>query len=103
MIHWLWVHAGLGDGAGAWYLFWSGVFGCGLVGSGIWHNNYLRLRNQMCHEPRCFRHGHLMADGHTRSCWRHHPEGKPRPGHVRRRHEQHLARQAAKGREAIDP
>lgn len=82
-----------GDGNGSHYLFFSGI-GSDLteyvIIAGLaqiyWHHS--------CHEPRCFWPGHLMPDGHTRSCWHHHPDGRPQPGHVRRAHERH---QAARG------
>jgi hypothetical protein len=85
-----------GDGNDPHYLFWSGagsdlaymsflVSGLAAAGHVYWRFT--------CHEPKCWRPGHLMADGHTRSCWTHHPDGKPRPGHVQRAHERHQAAQ----------
>jgi hypothetical protein len=83
-----------GDGNGSHYLFFSGV------GSDITELTVLAAAGHIywrfsCHEPKCFWPGHLMADGHTRSCWHHHPEGRPQRGHVARKHAEHKARTAA--------
>lgn len=77
-----------GDGNGSHYLFFSGsgsdLTELTIIVAGV--HIYYRFT---CHEPMCFWPGHLMADRHTRSCWHHHPEGRPQRGHVRRRYEQH--------------
>ncbi len=83
-----------GGGNGSHYLFWSGsgsdIAELVLIG-GLAHVYY----RFTCHEPGCWWPGHLMADRHTRSCWHHNPDGRPRRGHVQRRHDQHMAAQAA--------
>ena len=54
------------------------------------------LRKHDCHEPGCWRLGRVHVDDKgTLSCWHHHPDGKPRPGHIRRAHERHKARAGA--------
>ena len=81
----------LGGAPGTMNLLWGGFLSCiseftiiGALAQLYW--------SRTCHEPSCWRPGHLMADGHTRSCWAHHPDGKPKPGHIRRAHERHQAR-----------
>jgi hypothetical protein len=85
-----------GCGNGSHYLFFSGA------GSDLAYLTFVVTAAHLywrftCHEPKCWRPGHLMADGHTRSCWSHHPDGRPRPGHVQRAHRRHLAAQEQRG------
>lgn len=75
------------------YLFWSGV-GSDMTEYVIIGGLIQLYWQHSCHEPRCFWPGHMMADGHTRSCWHHHPEGRPQAGHVARKHAEHKARTA---------
>ena len=82
-----------GDGNGSHYLFFSGV-GSDLTEYVIIGGLAQLYWAHSCHEPRCLWPGHLMADGHTRSCWHHNPDGRPKPGHVARKHAEHKARQA---------
>ena len=83
-----------GDGNGSHYLFFSGSGSDLAYLSVAWSvamHAAVYYHVHRCHEPRCPWIGHLMADGHTRSCWHHHPEGRPAPGHIRRAHDRHLA------------
>jgi hypothetical protein len=91
LLHWLAVHTGTVNEPGPYYGFFSG-FGSDLGELALLGAVFHLYWRYTCHEPRCWRPGHLMADGHTRACWRHHPDGRPRPGHVRRAHERHLHR-----------
>jgi hypothetical protein len=88
---WIEVHTGTVNEAGPYYGFFSG-FGSDLGELTIAAGLFSMYWKRTCHEPRCWRPGHLMADGHTRSCWNHHPEGRPRRGHVLRAHQKHQER-----------
>lgn len=76
---WLYVHAGLGDAGGSWYLFWSGIgsdltelaFLGALIGAWRRHN---------CHQRRCWRIGRYKVDAATIVCRRHHPDPEVRRG-----------------------
>lgn len=103
---WIEVHTGTVNEAGPYYGFWSG-FGSDLpeysILVGLFQGIYVHWKHINCHEPGCPRIGHLMADGHTRSCWHHHPDGRPRPGHVARKHAEHRQRLAGgSGRTTTD-
>jgi hypothetical protein len=85
-----------GDGNGAHYLFWSGA-GSDLAylgaGGGAITSAVVLYRHHNCHEPRCARIGRVRVDDHgTLSCFRHHPDGTPRRGHVARAHRAHQER-----------
>jgi hypothetical protein len=82
-----WLLIVLGGTPGPMNLLWGGFLSC-ISEFTIFGAVYQPFA---CHEPRCWRPGHLMADEHTRSCWSHHPDGKPKPGHVLRAHERHQA------------
>lgn len=86
MSHWLLLH--MGWYGGGWTNLWGGFLSdlteFALLGGAI--HVYLRFT---CHEPKCFWPGHLLPDLHTRSCWRHHPEGRPTQGHVQRKWEEY--------------
>jgi hypothetical protein len=88
---WIEVHTGIVNEAGPYYGAFSGVLsdiGEVVLIGGVAHL-YVRFT---CHEPKCFWPGHLMADGHTRSCWHHHPEGRPQPGHILHKYNEHQRR-----------
>jgi hypothetical protein len=87
-----------GCGNGSHYLFWSGS-GSDLaylsMGAGAISSTLILWHRVNCHEPGCWRIGRVHVDDKgTLSCFRHHPDGKPQPGHIRRAHKRH---QAAKG------
>jgi hypothetical protein len=83
-----WLLAALGGVPGTMNLLWGGFLSCltefAIIGALVQF-----YAQHACHEPGCWRPGHLMADRHTRSCWGHHPNGRPRPGHVLRAHDRH--------------
>lgn len=82
LLTWLHYHAGLDDGSGSWYLFWSGIGSGGpwLVAMGT----ILKLSN--CHAHGCWRPGfHPTAAGH-RTCKRHHPTGGLTADHIAAAH-----------------
>lgn len=102
--HWLAIHTGTcpvdapcDSGPGPYYQFHSG-FGSyfpwsllTLGGVAGWLG--LHWRHINCHEPGCWRIGHVRIDDKgTLSCWHHHPEGRPQPGHILRMHQRHEAR-----------
>lgn len=102
--HWAAIHTGTcpetgpcSAGPGPYYQYHSGfgsyfpwVF---LTLGGIFGWLGLHWRHINCHEPGCLRIGHVRIDDKgTLSCWHHHPEGKPRPGHILRMHQRHEAR-----------
>lgn len=70
MLHALYHWAGLDDGSGAWYLWWSGF--CGdLVFLGAFFGLF---RHFNCHARRCPRLGlHEVPGTEYKTCRRHHP------------------------------
>lgn len=77
-MHWLSHWAGLDNGSGALYLFYSGIasfiLSLSVVGGliGLW-------RKHECHQDGCWRIGkHPAADGALVLCRRHHPDIKGR-------------------------
>ena len=93
---WIEVHTGTVNEPGPYYGFFSG-FGSDIGELAILGGMIAFYRSHNCHEPRCWRFGQIMADGHTRSCWKHHPDGKRRPGHVMRSHIRYLNRTGGGG------
>lgn len=89
--HWFEVHTGTINESGPYYGFFSG-FGSDLGEYAIIVSLFHAYYRTTCHEPSCFWPGHIMADGHTRSCWHHNPEGRPKRGHVARKHAEHQER-----------
>lgn len=77
MLGWLYVHLGLGNASGAWYLFWSGI-GSDLGYLGIFTSLFVKHN---CHQRRCWRIGHhaVERDGHKYVVCRKHA-GAPKLG-----------------------
>jgi hypothetical protein len=73
-----------GQGNGSHYLFWSGA-GSDLAYIGIL---WALVRSRNCHQPKCWRIGHLPVQGTSyRVCRRHHPDP---PGRETIRQRYHL-------------
>jgi hypothetical protein len=70
MVSWFMHVAGLDDGSGAWYLWWSGIVGdLALVGAAI-----SIARHVNCHSHGCWRIArHPVAGTPYKTCARHHP------------------------------
>jgi hypothetical protein len=81
---------GLDNGAGPYYLFWSGVAGSFLVNVGtfilVWY-----IHHTCQDSPRCLRRGkYPAAGGMFRVCRHHHPDlrgVKPRRAHIHALHQ----------------
>lgn len=82
-LHW----AGLDDGSGAWYLWWSGIVGdLALLGT-----LFVVARKLNCHTGGCWRVGihHVVGTPYV-TCRKHHPavpDGPLTVDHIRRAHE----------------
>jgi hypothetical protein len=73
-VHWLPHILGLDNGAGGWYLFWSG-FGANFGELAIAGGLLAIVRRHNCEVHRCWRLGrHKTGAGHM-VCRRHHPDG----------------------------
>lgn len=63
---------GLDNASGAWYLFWSGVFGdVSILAAAV---SIVRKHN--CHRPWCLRVGRFPS-GQWTYCRSHHPDDRP--------------------------
>ena len=82
VIHELMLWAGLTNGSGPQYLFWSGIAG------DIWLTvPFVLYRKHNCHVRRCWRIGKFpLSDTPYVVCGRHHPDvTKLRPSDVQRK------------------
>jgi hypothetical protein len=81
---------GLDDASGAWYLFWSGIFG----DVAIFAAAVGLYRSHNCHVKGCLRIGKHKVDGTPYTvCGSHHPEvdGRVTHEHVTRKLRRHRA------------
>ena len=70
----MWSHV-FGLDGGAFYNFFSGIFGVLVFGGGMLTTAYVTARKHNCHQPGCWRVGHLPVDGTPFVvCHRHHPD-----------------------------
>ena len=91
--HWL----GTDSGNSAFYLFYSGLFGVLVVGGSLSLNAYVTARKHNCHQPRCWRVGHLPVDGTPFVvCHRHHPSPPARET-IQQRYHLYAGRRPGKG------
>lgn len=109
-MRWLWVHAGLSDPGGPWYLWWSGI-GSILV---VWVASVALLWwHRSCRaEWYCLfigRHDFADEKGVThRLCWRHHPDlhgknlTKARIAEIQRRHHLYLGSQPGRDQPPVE-
>ena len=70
--HWFLHHLGLDSASGAWYLFWSGIFGDATIFGGV----LILLRKHNCHVDGC--KSILTSNDpavHAPACRRHHSLG----------------------------
>ena len=88
-----------GTDGGAFYNFYSGIFGVLVITGGLLTNAWVNARRHNCHQPGCWRVGnHPAAGGQFMLCYRHHPDfqgRRPTADAIARLHREHLARQAA--------
>ena len=64
----------LGTDGGAWYNFYSGIFGVLVFGGGMLTTAWATARHNNCHQPRCWRIGRFPVEGtQLKACHRHHP------------------------------
>ena len=102
MSHWLAHVLGLDSGSGPMYLFWSG-FGANFGELAIVGALLAVVRRHNCHAKGCWRIARAPVDGTPwRTCWRHHPDGKPTHTrilalHRRARRPAYIPRRAAPG------
>ena len=87
----------LGLDGGAWYNFFSGLFGVLVVSVGLLWNAWVNARRHNCHQPGCWRVGRFPVDG-TRlaACRRHHPS-PPNPETIQERYHLYLGDRPGKG------
>ena len=63
-----------GTDGGAFYNFYSGIFGVLVITGGLLTNAWVNARRHNCHQPGCWRVGRLPVDGTPFVvCHRHHP------------------------------
>ena len=87
----------LGLDGGAWYNFFSGLFGVLVVGFGLLWNAWVNARRHNCHQPRCWRVGRFPVDGTLLfACRRHHPH-PPQPETIQQRYHLYLGDKPGKG------
>jgi len=91
-----WVHWSGVDG-GAFYNFFSGIFGVLVFGGGLVTTAYVTARKHNCHQPRCWRIGRFPVDG-TRliACRKHHPS-PPAPETIQQHYHIYLGDRPGKG------
>ena len=93
MLHWLRHYFGLDSASGDPYLFWSGA-GADLAYLGIL---WALVRKHTCHQPRCWRIGHLPVQGTPYvTCRRHHPN-PPGKDTIRERYHLYAGRRVGRG------
>lgn len=80
------------SGTAATYQLWSGfipaltVLGLSTLIIGAWHH-------LDCHTNGCLRLARAPVEGTPwKTCWRHHPTGKPTHAHILEAHRQHIAK-----------
>lgn len=89
-MHWLAHAMGLDNASGAWYLFWSGIFG----DIGIFGAVFVYFHSRNCHVKGCLRVGRFSVDGTAwQVCRHHHPtiEDAPTPEQVAHDHREATA------------
>ena len=87
----------LGTDGGAWYNFYSGIFGVPVFGAGLLTTAWVTARRHNCHEPRCWRVGRFPVEGTAWSaCRRHHP-APPQRGSIREQHHLYLGERPGRG------
>ena len=84
---------GVDNASGRWYLWWSGI-GSDLAYVGI---IWAFARHANCHQPRCWRIGHLPVEGTPwKTCRRHHPS-PPQRGDIRKRYHLYIGGKPGRG------
>jgi hypothetical protein len=64
----------LGTDGGAFYNFYSGIFGVLVITAGLLANAYVTARRHNCHQVGCWRVGRYPVQGTSwTACRRHHP------------------------------
>lgn len=98
--HWLAVHTGTVNEPGDYYGFWSG-FGSDIGEVAIVGGLLSIYRHHNCHVQGCLRLSRAPVTGTPwKTCWRHHPEGKPPThGHILADHRAHKERLAVTRRD----
>ena len=93
-----WHHLlGTDSGNSAFYLFYSVLFGVLVVGGSLGLNAYVTARKHNCHQPKCWRVGHLPVEGTPyQVCKRHHPS-PPGRDTIRKRHRLYLGNNPGRG------
>jgi len=92
-VYWLLHILGLDSGSGPAYLWWSGA-GSDLAYLGIF---WALVRKHNCHQPRCWRIGHLPVPGTAwQVCRRHHP-APPQRGSIREHYHLYLGDKPGRG------
>ena len=87
----------LGTDGGAWYDFYSGLFGVLVFGAGLLTSAYVTSRKHNCHEPGCWRIGRFPVEGTSwAACRRHHP-APPRRGSIRAQYHLYLGDKPGRG------
>jgi len=87
----------LGTDGGAWYNFYSGIFGVLVFGGGMLTSAWVVARKHNCHQPRCWRIGRFPVDGTLLSaCRRHHPH-PPQAGTIAERYHLYLGDKPGRG------
>jgi hypothetical protein len=87
----------LGLDGGAWYNFFSGLFGVLVITGGLVGNAWVNARRHNCHQPRCWRVGRLPVEGTPFVvCHRHHP-APPGAETIRQRHHLYVGDKPGRG------
>lgn len=77
VVQWFLHFAGLDDGSGAWYLFWSGFIGAveGVAGLAVLGGLLHLAMEHNCQVKGCWRFGFRKTDAGHHACKKHHPNG----------------------------
>ena len=86
-----------GTDGGAFYNFYSGIFGVLVITGGLLTNAWVNARRHNCHQPGCWRVGRLPVDGTPFVvCHRHHPS-PPQKDTIARRYHLYLGEKPGRG------
>jgi len=86
-----------GTDGGAWYNFYSGIFGVLVFGGGMVTSAWVVARKHNCNQPRCWRIGRFPVEGtQLNACRRHHPH-PPEADTIAKRYHLYLGDKPGRG------